>query len=113
MEKAEQLRSGDRQSGVNRKVSYEGERQSLDSQGLGGPKQGTAMRQEEGRCGETGSERGCWHGREMREQPGGEEPGGAQAGREAGRQPGALGRGEPQALVIRMALGRVGGMDGE
>lgn len=35
---------------------------------------------------------------------------GPQAGREAGRQLGALGRGEPQAHVIRVALGRVGGM---
>lgn len=35
---------------------------------------------------------------------------GPRAGREARRQPGGLGRGEPQAHVIRVALGRVGGM---
>lgn len=47
----------------------------------------------------------------MREQPGGEEQGGA-LGRKRGRerQPGVLGRGEPQAHVIRVALGRVGGL---
>lgn len=47
----------------------------------------------------------------MKEQPGGEEQGGA-LGRKRGRerQPGVLGRGEPQAHVIRMALGRVGGL---
>lgn len=68
------------------------------------------MRQEEGKCGETGSVRGCWHGREVREQPGGEEQGGAPGRKRGGETARRLGRGEPQAHVIRVALGRVGGM---
>lgn len=84
MGRAEPLRSGDRQSGMNKKVSHGEERRRLDKS-LGRPKQGAAMRQEEGRCGETGSEKGCWHRRETREQPGGEEQGGA-PGRKRGRE---------------------------
>ena len=61
----EWLRSSDRLSGTTSKVSHEQERQRLDRAWADQGKK--LLRQEEGRCGEIGSERGCWHGRGERE----------------------------------------------